>query len=180
MGTQRRAAGPTAPLLVTAPTCLALAYLGEGLERRPEDPVVVGSPGRSTPRTPRPKKIHPAAKKAQRQGVEGLRARMRRDLSNARWLAEQVDAAAPEWERMAPVPLQTVCVRHRPKGVEGAALDRHNLELVNAVNATGRADVTGAVVKGAQLIRMSVGSAATERADVEALWALMRRTARAG
>lgn len=112
------------------------------------------------------------------QGVEGLRARMRRDLANARWLAEQVDAAGPEWERMAPVPLQTVCVRHRPEGLEGKALDRHNLDLVNAVNGTGRAYVTGAVVKGAQLIRMSVGSAATERADVEALWELMRKTAR--
>jgi len=47
-------------------------------------------------------------------GVEGLQARIRRDLANAQWLREQVDAAR-EWERMAPVPLQTVCVRHVPQ-----------------------------------------------------------------
>ena len=46
-------------------------------------------------------------------GVEGLQARLRRDLENAQWLKEQVDAAA-DWERLAPVPLQTVCLRHVP------------------------------------------------------------------
>ena len=46
-------------------------------------------------------------------GVDGIQARIRRDLANAQWLREQVDAAA-EWERLAPVPLQTVCLRHVP------------------------------------------------------------------
>ena len=47
------------------------------------------------------------------QGVSGLQARIRRDLANARWLADQVDSA-PNWKRVAPTPLQTVCVRHEP------------------------------------------------------------------
>ncbi len=46
-------------------------------------------------------------------GVSGLQDRVRRDLANAAWLREQVDAA-PGWERLAPVPLQTVCLRHLP------------------------------------------------------------------
>src|SRR5208283_5748000 len=50
------------------------------------------------------------------QGVEGLQARIRRDLDHTRWFQAQVDAA-PGWERMAPVPLQTVCIRHRPPGM---------------------------------------------------------------
>ena len=36
-------------------------------------------------------------------GVEGLQARLRRDLANAQWFKDQVDAAA-DWERVAPVP----------------------------------------------------------------------------
>ena len=36
-------------------------------------------------------------------GVSGLQGRVRRDLANAVWLAEQIDAA-PGWERLAPVP----------------------------------------------------------------------------
>ena len=50
------------------------------------------------------------------QGVGGLQARLRRDLENAGWLAEQVRATSG-WEVLAPVPLQTLCVRHAPPGV---------------------------------------------------------------
>ena len=46
-------------------------------------------------------------------GAEAIRARLRRDLENAQWLAAQV-RDEPEWELVAPVPLQTVCVRHVP------------------------------------------------------------------
>ena len=47
-------------------------------------------------------------------GVEAIRARLRRDLDNARWLAEQVEAA-PGWRVLAPVSLQTVVLRHEPR-----------------------------------------------------------------
>jgi aromatic-L-amino-acid decarboxylase len=110
-------------------------------------------------------------------GVEGVRAHVRRDVEAAQWLARQVDAQ-PGWERMAPVPLQTVCLRHRPPGLEGTALDAHNLALARAVNATGRAYLTPAVVKGSQLIRVSIGAAATTQADVQAVWDLLRSAAR--
>ena len=48
-----------------------------------------------------------------KHGAEGLRTRLRRDLSNAQWLKHQVDAET-DWERVAPVPLQTLCVRAKP------------------------------------------------------------------
>jgi aromatic-L-amino-acid/L-tryptophan decarboxylase len=38
------------------------------------------------------------------QGVEGLRQRLRRDMANARWFADQV-AAGEHWRVLAPVPL---------------------------------------------------------------------------
>src|SRR5919199_1351175 len=110
------------------------------------------------------------------QGVAGLQARLRRDIENARWLAEQVDAA-PDWKRLAPVPLQTVALRHQPPGLEGEALDRHTLAWVERVNRSGRAYLTPAMVDGRWLARVSVGAEATERADVEALWGLMRAEA---
>ena len=47
------------------------------------------------------------------QGVEGLQARLRRDLANAEWFAAQVQATSG-WRVLAPVPLQTICVRHEP------------------------------------------------------------------
>lgn len=52
------------------------------------------------------------------EGVEALQQRLRRDLDNARWLAEQIEAA-PHWQLLAPVQLQTLCIRHCPPGLEG-------------------------------------------------------------
>ena len=46
-------------------------------------------------------------------GADAIRARLRRDLANARRFAEHV-AAEPQWRILAPVLLQTVCVRHEP------------------------------------------------------------------
>src|SRR5262249_24553927 len=58
------------------------------------------------------------------QGVASLQARLRRDLANAQWLAEQV-RVTDGWRVLAPVPLQTLCIRHEPAGIDGEALDRH-------------------------------------------------------
>jgi aromatic-L-amino-acid decarboxylase len=111
-------------------------------------------------------------------GVEGIQARIRRDLENARWLAAQVDAA-PGWERLAPVPLQTVCLRHLPDGArDEERLAAHNLEIAARVNRSGKAYVTPSVLKGKQMIRVSVGADATEREHVAAVWALLQEAAR--
>jgi aromatic-L-amino-acid decarboxylase len=109
-------------------------------------------------------------------GVEGLQARLRRDIANAQWFAEQVHGA-PTWRVPAPVPLQTVCVRHEPRGLEGEALDRHTRDWVDRVNRSGRAYLTPAVLEGHWMVRVSIGAISTERADVASLWTLMQQEA---
>ncbi len=111
-------------------------------------------------------------------GVEGLQARIRRDLENTAWLKAQVDAAEG-WERLAPVPLQTVCLRHVPAALMGdeAALAVHNLELARRLNEAGNAYLTPSVLKGRQMLRVSIGSEPTERHHVEALWASLQALA---
>jgi aromatic-L-amino-acid decarboxylase len=110
------------------------------------------------------------------EGVSNLQARLRRDLANARWLAEQV-RAAPNWRVVAPVPLQTVCVRHDPSGLEGEALDRHTLAWVERLNRSGAAYLTPALLEGRWMVRVSIGAEATEREHVAALWRRMRQQA---
>jgi aromatic-L-amino-acid decarboxylase len=97
-------------------------------------------------------------------------------MANARWLADEV-AATPAWRVVAPVPLQTVCVRHEPEGLEGDALDAHTTAWVEAVNRSGAAYLTPAVLDGRWMARVSVGALATEQADVAAVWAAMREAA---
>jgi aromatic-L-amino-acid decarboxylase len=110
------------------------------------------------------------------EGVSGLQARLRRDLENARWLAEQI-SAAPNWQVVAPVPLQTVCVRHEPPSLTGDDLDRHTRDWARRVNCSGAAYLTPAVLGGQWVVRVSVGAEQTERRHVEALWRLMRAEA---
>jgi aromatic-L-amino-acid/L-tryptophan decarboxylase len=107
------------------------------------------------------------------QGVRGLQARLRRDLANARWLAEEI-AAAPAWRVLAPVRLQTLCIRHEPAGLAGEHLDRHTLDWVERVNRSGRAYLTPAKLDGCWMVRVSIGAEMTELEDVRALWTLMR------
>ena len=110
------------------------------------------------------------------QGVSGLQARIRRDLANAKWLAAEVDST-PNWKRVAPTPLQTVCVRYEPPGLSGDALDTHTLAWVRRINESGKAYLTPAMLDGRWMVRVSIGSESTERHHVEQLWAQMKAEA---
>ena len=110
------------------------------------------------------------------QGVEALRARLRRDMANAAWLGEQV-AATPGWRLLVPVRLQTVCLRHEPPRLSGEALDRHTLAWAERINRSGAAYLTPAVVDGRWMVRVSIGAVATEREDVAAVWRTIRQVA---
>jgi aromatic-L-amino-acid decarboxylase len=105
--------------------------------------------------------------------VQKLQERLRRDMANAQWLAEQV-RATPGWRVLAPVTLQTVCVRHEPEGLDDAALDRHTTAWAARINASGEAYVTPATLNGRWMVRVSIGAEATERHHVEALWRTLR------
>lgn len=107
------------------------------------------------------------------QGIEGLQTRLRRDLENTRWLAEQV-RAEHAWKILNPVHLQTICLRHEPEGVNGEALDQHTLRWVNAINQSGFAYLTPSQLQGRWMVRVSLGALPTEREHVEQLWRAMR------
>jgi aromatic-L-amino-acid decarboxylase len=110
------------------------------------------------------------------QGISGLQRRLRRDIANAQWLADTV-RATPDWKVLAPVPLQTVCVRHEPPGLENEALDAHTRAWAERVNRSGAAYLTPATLDGRWMVRVSIGAIPTEREHVEALWKTIRKEA---
>lgn len=112
------------------------------------------------------------------QGVAGLQARLRRDIANAQWFAAQV-RATPGWRVLAPVPLQTICIRHEPAGLAGAALDAHTQAWAERANRSGSVYLTPAKLDGQWMVRISIGALPTERAHVEALWALLQQVVQA-
>jgi aromatic-L-amino-acid decarboxylase len=108
------------------------------------------------------------------QGVEQLQARLRRDLENAQWLAAAI-ASAPEWKVLAPVTLQTLCIRHEPAGLSGDALDTHTLAWAATLNQSGEVYVTPALLDGRWMVRVSIGAELTGRAHVAQAWEQMQR-----
>lgn len=98
------------------------------------------------------------------EGVESIAAGLRGDVADARWLAAQV-ATDPRFELAAPAPLNLVCLRLPTNEATDA--------LIEAVNATGRANVTRTVLDGRSVMRVSIGARATERRHVEEFWDLV-------
>jgi aromatic-L-amino-acid decarboxylase len=107
------------------------------------------------------------------QGVSGLQRRLRRDLENAKWLEAQV-RRANDWKVLAPVALQTLCVRHEPPGLSGEALDRHTQRWCESINVSGDAYLTPALLDGRWMVRVSIGALQTEHRHVAELWTRMR------
>ena len=118
-------------------------------------------------------------------GLEGLRRRIRHHIELAAELAAAVDAD-PDWERLAPAPFSTVCLRWRPARLIGeerredvaAALDRANAAIMDAVNRTGDVFLSHTRLDGRFTIRVSIGNLRTERRHVERAWELLRDAAR--
>ena len=111
-------------------------------------------------------------------GIDAIQARLRRDLDNAQWLKQQVEAA-DDWEVLAPVGLQTVCIRHVPRDAKGNplsgdALDRHTLAWVERINASGNAFLSPSVLDGRWMARVSIGVEGTGREHVARLWQLLQ------
>jgi aromatic-L-amino-acid/L-tryptophan decarboxylase len=111
-------------------------------------------------------------------GLDGLRRRIRSHLDLANELAGWVDAT-PTWERLAPVPFSTVCVRHVPTRLahDERALDAHNAAVMEAVNRSGEVFLSHTRLHGRFAIRVAIGNLHTERRHVARAWELLQAAA---
>lgn len=107
-------------------------------------------------------------------GAAALRDRLRRDIAMAQEFAAAM-TALPHWRLAAPLMLQTVCLRHEPPGLDDRGLDAHTRRWAQAVNDSGEAYVTPAVIAGRWAVRVSVGSEGTRAEDMEALQGILAR-----
>jgi aromatic-L-amino-acid/L-tryptophan decarboxylase len=107
------------------------------------------------------------------QGVSGLQERIREDINNAQWLKEQIEKE-PQWDILAPVTLQTICVRHTPPGLKNELLEKHTLQWVTDINNGGTAYLTPGQLNGKWMVRISIGAEATTLKHVKALWITMK------
>jgi glutamate/tyrosine decarboxylase-like PLP-dependent enzyme len=102
-------------------------------------------------------------------GRAGHRAMVERHLAIARALAERVDAE-PQLERLAEVPLNIVCFRVHPDGLDDEAkLDELNGELGAALLADGRVFSGTTTYDGKTAFRPAIVNWQSSEADVQLL-----------
>src|SRR2546421_6916865 len=99
-------------------------------------------------------------------GVEGIGDRIREHIRLAQQFAHWVDENA-QFERLAPVPLSTVCFRaHWPGMDDNELLNHFNEQLMQAINQTGEAFLSHAKLSGRFTLRLVVSHLRTNDAHV--------------
>jgi aromatic-L-amino-acid decarboxylase len=101
-------------------------------------------------------------------GREGLQALIREHVRLAALFEEWV-RAEPGWEVVAPRHFSVVCFRR--SGADNEALAR-------AANETGELFVATTKLRGESVIRLAVGNARTQEADVRRAWEVLRECGR--
>ncbi len=106
-------------------------------------------------------------------GKDAYACRIAQDCALARWLGHVVDAH-PELEQGGEPGLSICCFRYVPVGTEHltdreAYLDRLNEQIMNELQAGGRAFCSNAVLGGRFMLRACIVNYRTEAEDVEAL-----------
>lgn len=105
-------------------------------------------------------------------GLEGLRARMRSQISLAKEFESWV-AADERFELVAPTPFTTVTFRARFQGTPEEQ-DRRNEALLAQVNAAGPVFVSHTRLNGRFTLRLCVGNLRTRREHLQKAWELIR------
>ena len=98
-------------------------------------------------------------------GREGIAEILRGHMRMAREFAGRV-TADDRFELAAPVLFSLVCFRLR-----GA--DAENRELLERINATGEALLSGTMLRGKFVLRLAIGNIATTPVDIQAVWDLI-------
>jgi len=100
-------------------------------------------------------------------GRDGLQALIREHVRLAElfegWVRDDAD-----WEVCAPRPFSTVCFRHRTAD---------NVELARRATETGEIFVATTKLRGETVIRLPIGNARTQEADVVRAWEVLRECA---
>ena len=112
-------------------------------------------------------------------GRAGHRAMVERHLDLAQRLAARIDEA-DDLERLADVPLNVVCFRHRPAGMPEEELDEHNRRLGEAVLEDGRVYMGTTVYDGRVAFRPAIVNWRTTEPDVDAIVDVVRELAATG
>ena len=104
----------------------------------------------------------------QEHGTLALGAAIARNCAQAQKLAARI-ASRPSLRLMAPVPLQIVCCRYQPSGMDDTLADTLNRRLVATLQEQGIAAPSVSLIDGRVCIRICISNHRTDDADLDIL-----------
>ena len=108
-------------------------------------------------------------------GREGITRVLRGHMEMARSLAQQIQAD-PRFEVAAPVLFSLVCFRYRGSDSQQDS-NVVNRDLLERINSSGRAFLSGTTLHGKFVLRLAIGNVATTEDDVRQTWEWIRSLA---
>ena len=105
-------------------------------------------------------------------GQEGLIERIREHCRLAKLLASWIENSY-KWEMLAPVHFALVCFRACPLDFTEDELNTLNEEIMNEINASGKAYLSHTKLNGKFSFRLSIGSIHAEEKHIEKVWNLL-------
>lgn len=103
-------------------------------------------------------------------GVEGLRQHLRHTIALTQKLQQWI-AVDPDWEIVAPVPLNLICFAHR----DG---DQRTEAFLHALNASGKAFLSHTKINGRYVLRWALGGVYTQEHHLAETWRFLQALAR--
>jgi aromatic-L-amino-acid/L-tryptophan decarboxylase len=101
-------------------------------------------------------------------GVQKFGRMIRQNMAQAQYLKQQVEAS-PRLEVMAPVPLNIVCFRYNPGGMDEQMLNRLNQELLIRLHESGIAVPSSTTLHDCYCLRAAITNHRSRREDFEIL-----------
>jgi aromatic-L-amino-acid decarboxylase len=101
-------------------------------------------------------------------GIRKYGRMIQQNIDQARYLAELV-AAAPELELLAPVTLNVVCFRYIRTGLDNAALDALNKQILVELQEQGIAAPSGTMIGGKYVLHVANTNHRSRREDFDVL-----------
>ncbi|MBK7980952.1 MAG: aminotransferase class I/II-fold pyridoxal phosphate-dependent enzyme [Ignavibacteriae bacterium] len=107
-------------------------------------------------------------------GVEGLQNIIREHIRLGELFADFIDRH-PNFERLAPTPLSTICFRAIPnKNMNDEELNEFNKNLMNEINSSGKLFLSHTKINGKFTIRITIGGIRTEEKHILNAWELIQ------
>lgn len=111
-------------------------------------------------------------------GAEGLKAMIASHIEMGQWLKAEIEQS-PDFELLAPAPLNLVCFRYHPAGLDDEdQLNRLNERLLTGLNATHRILLTQTKLNGKYTLRIVNGQANSRPEYVRQAWGMVVDVAR--